>query len=91
MSAGSAKLYLFKAVPGSSSHRPFTLEENPPGIDHISFLVDNVDRTYAEIQSRGVSFVAAPEDQIWGTRAAVLHDPDGNNLYLLTWLPRKNT
>jgi catechol 2,3-dioxygenase-like lactoylglutathione lyase family enzyme len=55
MTVGSAKLsLLFKAVPGVPAHRPFTLEKNPPGIDHISFVVDDVDRTDAEIQSRGV-------------------------------------
>src|SRR6266699_2501915 len=51
MAAASAKLFLFVANP---NHRPvpralLTLGSNPPGVDHISLLVDNVDETHAEL------------------------------------------
>jgi 4-hydroxyphenylpyruvate dioxygenase-like putative hemolysin len=38
------------------------LFENPPGIDHISFLVANVDQTYAQLKARGWSSLG-PADQ----------------------------
>jgi len=89
MVAGTTKLFLFPAGPHEGVTRAVSLAGNPPGIDHISFLVDDVDRTFAELKGRGVVFIAGPSDQSWGARTAVLHDPDGNNLYLLTWLAKK--
>ena len=86
MVAGSARLFVFTAQAGTAPppQRSFDLQ-GPPGIDHISFLTDDVDRTYEEIRSRGVEFESAPANQPWGARAAMLRDPDGNNIYLLTW------
>jgi methylmalonyl-CoA/ethylmalonyl-CoA epimerase len=87
MVAGSARLFVFPAAKGNGAPplRAFDLN-NPPGIDHISFLVDDVDRTYHEIRARGIEFESAPADQFWGARTATLRDPDGNNIYLLAWL-----
>ena len=42
---------------------------------------DSVERTYAELQARGVEFAAAPAKQPWGT-FAVFKDPDGNQFVL---------
>jgi len=89
MTAGSTKLFLFPAADREVALRAITLEANPPGIDHLSFLVDDVDRTYTELTGHGVSFLASPADQSWGARTAVLRDPDGNNMGLLTWLHKK--
>jgi catechol 2,3-dioxygenase-like lactoylglutathione lyase family enzyme len=89
MTASSAKLFIFKAMSQEMSPRNISLAANPPGIDHISLLVDDVDRAYAELMARGISFLTEPADQTWGARTAVTRDPDGNNLYLLKWLPRK--
>jgi lactoylglutathione lyase len=89
MTAGSTKLFLFPAADRGVPLRKITLEANPPGIDHLSFLVDDVDRTNTELTARGVSFLASPADQSWGARTAVLRDPDGNNRYLLTWRHKK--
>jgi catechol 2,3-dioxygenase-like lactoylglutathione lyase family enzyme len=60
--------------------RESNLFQHPPAIDHISFLVINVDKAYAELKVRGVRFEAEPADQNWGARLATLRDPDGNNL-----------
>ena len=91
LTAGSVKLFLFPAASQEVSTRAVTLEANPPGIDHISFLVDDVDRSYAEFSARGLSFLSGPADQSWGARTAVPNDPDGNNLYLLTWQSRNQS
>jgi catechol 2,3-dioxygenase-like lactoylglutathione lyase family enzyme len=63
--------------------RELGLFDNPPGIDHISFAVADVDALYAKLRADGVKFGGPPEDQSWGARMVGLKDPDGNNLYLL--------
>jgi lactoylglutathione lyase len=48
------------------------------GTCSIGFSVENLDATYAELQSRGVRFVMTPTDQAnEGIRLAVCLDPDG--------------
>jgi catechol 2,3-dioxygenase-like lactoylglutathione lyase family enzyme len=42
---------------------------------------DNVQRTYDELKSQGVEFVAEPQKQPWGT-FAIMRDPDGNRFVL---------
>jgi catechol 2,3-dioxygenase-like lactoylglutathione lyase family enzyme len=88
MMAGKAKLFVFETgqVASCSTERDFDLFANPPGIDHLSFLVLDVDRLFADLRAGGVVFDSDPEDQDWGARVARLRDPDGNNLYLLQWL-----
>jgi catechol 2,3-dioxygenase-like lactoylglutathione lyase family enzyme len=63
--------------------REFGLFDNAPGLDHISFAVEDVDALYSKLQAAGVTFGGPPEDQSWGARMVGLKDPDGNNLYLL--------
>jgi uncharacterized glyoxalase superfamily protein PhnB len=63
--------------------RELGLFDNPPGIDHISFAVADVDALYVKLCNAGVVFAGPPEDQSWGARMVGLKDPDGNNLYLL--------
>jgi catechol 2,3-dioxygenase-like lactoylglutathione lyase family enzyme len=46
----------------------------------VEFLVDNVDKTYEELQERGVRFVKELHDEPWGGRQATFTDPDGNIL-----------
>jgi len=85
MAAGSVQLFLFQVrrpdpVPVG---RELGLFGNPPGLDHISFAVTDVDALYANLCKAGVAMAGPPEDQSWGARMVVLMDPDGNNLYLL--------
>jgi len=90
MVAGTAKLFIFQTrkVNPPPVGRDFTLFQNPPGIDHVSFEVQDVDRVYAEAKAKGVAFDNEPKDQSWGARMVSLHDPDGNNLYLLKWVQK---
>ncbi len=64
---------------------PF-LAQNPPGLDHISFSVEDLDKMYAALKAKGVAFLGEPADQDWGARLVGFKDPDGNNLYLLQYL-----
>jgi catechol 2,3-dioxygenase-like lactoylglutathione lyase family enzyme len=90
MVAGTAKLFVFQSRQPNAApaNRQFTLFDNPPGIDHISFAVEDVDRIYADARSKGIVFNGEPQDQDWGARVVTLRDPDGNNLYLLKWLQK---
>jgi len=85
LAAGSAHLFLFanRQTSPPPVDRKLGLFANPPGIDHISFAVSDVDSLYATLKSNGVEFDGAPENQSWGARMVGLKDPDGNNLYLL--------
>jgi catechol 2,3-dioxygenase-like lactoylglutathione lyase family enzyme len=85
MAAGTVQLFLFAtqrsdAVPVD---RELGLFLNPPGIDHISFAVSDVDALYTRLRAIGLVTDGPPEDQLWGARTVGLKDPDGNNLYLL--------
>jgi hydroxymethylpyrimidine/phosphomethylpyrimidine kinase len=46
----------------------------------IYFEVDDVDRKFRELKSRGLQFEADPKDQDWLWREAYLLDPSGNRL-----------
>jgi methylmalonyl-CoA/ethylmalonyl-CoA epimerase len=85
MVSGSAQLFLFQTrrSEGLPVPRELSLFGNPPGLDHISFSVTDVDAVYGELTRSGVSCGGRPEDQSWGARMFGLKDPDGNNLYLL--------
>ena len=47
----------------------------------ISFVADNVQKTYDELLSRGVEFVGKPQVADWGS-SAIFKDPDGNQFVL---------
>lgn len=46
----------------------------------IYFEVDDVDRTVAQLESKGLTFESAPVDQPWLWREAYLRDPAGNSI-----------
>ena len=85
MAAGTVQLFLFATLRSDAMPvaRELGLFGNPPGIDHISFAVEDVDGLYEALKAAGVGFDGRPEDQSWGARMVGLKDPDGNNLYLL--------
>ena len=85
MTAGSAHLFIFATRQNDPPPvvRQLGLFDNPPGIDHISLAVADVDGLYSTLRAAGVQFGSPPEDQSWGARMVGLKDPDGNNIYLL--------
>ena len=85
IAAGSANLFVFATRQSNPPPvgRELGLFGNPPGIDHVSLTVTDVDALYSTLQAAGVRFGGPPEDQSWGARMVSLKDPDGNNLYLL--------
>ncbi len=47
----------------------------------IAFQVDDLDKTYKEMSSKGVEFTTKPKKTEWGTYA-MFKDPDGNEFWL---------
>jgi predicted enzyme related to lactoylglutathione lyase len=48
---------------------------------NTSWEVDDVEKTHAELQSKGVEFAEPPQKQPWGT-FAILKDSEGNQIVL---------
>ena len=48
---------------------------------NTSWDVDNVEKTYAELQGKGVEFAGAPEKQPWGSFVR-MKDSEGNQIVL---------
>jgi uncharacterized glyoxalase superfamily protein PhnB len=59
------------------------LTANPPGLDHLSLWVEDVDLAYDSLRQSGLEFESEPADQPWGARATSLLDPDGTRFFLL--------
>jgi len=53
-----------------------------PGNTGIGFTVDDLDKTYEELNSRGVEFTVKPKKAEWGSFAK-FKDPDGNEFWLM--------
>jgi catechol 2,3-dioxygenase-like lactoylglutathione lyase family enzyme len=53
----------------------------------VEFLVDNVDKVYEELKSKGVEFIKELHDEPWGGKQATFTDPDGNILEIaqISW------
>jgi predicted enzyme related to lactoylglutathione lyase len=56
----------------------------PPGhetrigtFSNVTFMTDNVEKTYEELSARGVHFEQLPKKEQWGT-SAIFQDLDGN-------------
>lgn len=48
---------------------------------NTSWEVDNIDKTYAELQAKGVEFAGPPQKQPWGT-FLMMKDSEGNQIVL---------
>lgn len=49
----------------------------------LSFTVEDIGASYAELRARGVEFTGPPEVQPWGGTLATLQDPARNELQLV--------
>lgn len=56
----------------------------PPGhetrigtFSNVTFMSDNVEKTYEDLSARGVQFQQPPKKEHWGT-SAIFQDSDGN-------------
>jgi catechol 2,3-dioxygenase-like lactoylglutathione lyase family enzyme len=51
------------------------------GFSNLIFTSDDVQKTYEELQARGVKFIEPPTEQHWGTYC-IFADPDDNHFVL---------
>jgi catechol 2,3-dioxygenase-like lactoylglutathione lyase family enzyme len=84
---GDAALYLFEtdhaeALGRPAARRGLELYQNPVGLDHLVFEVDDLGVAAAALERRGVRF-EAPTVEAGDLRYRAFSDPDGNILYLL--------
>ena len=49
----------------------------------VEFIVDDVDKVYEHLESKGVKFIKELHDEPWGGRQATFTDPDGNILEIV--------
>ncbi len=84
---GIGEQYLYVFQTGSSeptAPRSPELVGTPPGIDHISFTVDDVDSAFMTLKARGVEFEGEPASvEAWGIRLVAFRDPEANSFFLV--------
>jgi catechol 2,3-dioxygenase-like lactoylglutathione lyase family enzyme len=51
------------------------------GFSNVTFVADNVEKTYEELLARGVEFTGPPKSAQWGS-SAMFRDPDGNTFLI---------
>jgi catechol 2,3-dioxygenase-like lactoylglutathione lyase family enzyme len=65
------------------------LTEHGPGLDHICFVVDDVEKAYEDLSSKGVDFFGEPE-KTNGNCLAWFYDPNGVQIELMLSIPRES-
>jgi lactoylglutathione lyase len=53
---------------------------------YFAVFLDDVDKEYEELRSKGVNFVRPPTTHPWGQRIAYFEDPEGNLWEISTFL-----
>jgi catechol 2,3-dioxygenase-like lactoylglutathione lyase family enzyme len=59
-------------------------EAVPPSSTSVHFECDDLDARVAALEEKGVTFDQDPVDQPYLWREAILHDPDGNTIFLFS-------
>jgi lactoylglutathione lyase len=74
-------------IPGAETGvvimKPMMPDHRIGGFMNLSFVADDVQKTYTELSARGVEFIQPPKTEQWGT-SAIFKDPDGNTFVLGT-------
>lgn len=56
-------------------------EDRIGGFTNLSFVCDDLQKTYEEMSGRGLEFVQPPKVESWGS-SALFKDPDGNTFVM---------
>jgi predicted enzyme related to lactoylglutathione lyase len=86
LATGEAQLALERFTPETPERGSTAANEEEQLVGRflgVSLAVSDIDASYRELTSRGVSFLAPPERMPWGGVLAHLRDPDGNVLTLV--------
>ncbi len=84
-----APLLEIMGPPGLREREQAFINRHGPGIDHLCFVVDDVDEAHEELVSKGVAFDVEPMDYE-GNRIAFFKDPNGVDLELMLPIPREH-
>lgn len=76
-SAGVA-LISAKGLAGEIGPRKMSVSADAPYRGFFAIFLDDFDREYRDLTSKGVKFVSAPATRANGQRYAFFEDPDGN-------------
>ncbi len=75
---------------GSEGENDFGIHIGPsvpdPEVIQLHFELDDVDRSYAELSSRGLVFEEMPKNTGWGLRVARTCDPVGHTVEIVSSL-----
>lgn len=80
---GRIEIFEYHSPPGEAY--PPDRGVNDKGITHFALEVDEIDRLYDELASRGVRFNSPPEVVRPGVKAAYFHDPDGMTIEIVQY------
>jgi lactoylglutathione lyase len=73
-------MLILVTLPSASDMLPGQALGSPLGqrsVGLFNIFVEDVDETYADLKSKGVSFIVDPIDREWGRRTAHFKDPEG--------------
>lgn len=71
---------------GLKSFKPAELQGHRADGLLVVFVVDNIEREYARLQSEGVTITTAIETEPWGERFFQVTDPNGVVIQLVQWI-----
>jgi glyoxylase I family protein len=82
---GDVSLYLFqtRAPEAAAPQRTADLYNNPPGIDHVAFEVDDIEQAARQLEAAGVFFPGPAVGEPVAFRYRGFADPDGTMLYIV--------
>lgn len=63
-----------------------TLKNNNNQNMCLAFTVDDVDKEYEKLMKLGVEIIEKPTTRPWGARNMSFYDPDGNRIYLRSFI-----
>ena len=81
---GDVSLYIFESKSDEARHERTTdFYNNPVGLDHLAFEVDDLEAACIEFEGRGLEFDGEIVGQPGEFRYRGFRDPDGNMLYVI--------
>jgi predicted enzyme related to lactoylglutathione lyase len=82
---GTGQRWIELKIPGCPTRvvlfTPPGQEDRVGTASNIVFTCDSVEKTWEELEERGVQFPQPPKKEFWGT-SALFQDPDGNTFAL---------
>lgn len=82
---GDGRRWIELRIPGAETRVTLFTAPGQEGLIgtfmNLSLWADDVEKTYEELEARGVEFLSPPKKERWGT-SVIFKDPDGNQLHL---------